>query len=67
VKKKILNENSIRKWITKYVMLQNCYLVLQGLTPKVPRPISYQKTLKIAMFVAFAQENNFLFIFRIQP
>jgi len=28
------------------------------LTPKVPRPISYQKTLKIAIFIMFAQENR---------
>jgi len=33
------------------------------LTPKVPRPISYQETLKTTMFVAFAQENKKRFVF----
>jgi len=33
------------------------------LTPKVLRPISYQKPLKFAMFVAFAEKNKTIYLF----
>jgi len=43
-------------------------LPLLLLTPKVPRPISYQKPLETTMFVALAQENkNKNIFFRIEP
>jgi len=41
--------------------------LIAKLTPKVPRPISCQKPLKTAMFVALAQENKKNIILTIQP